>query len=464
MSMLGACLTGLLVCMAAALPLPAMAQEPLSFDEAVQRLQQRNEKLAAADAGVDKARADAGVARGRRWPTLGIEGQAIHWNDPLAFEFKDSRVSFPDLPLPSLPLPTTRLEIDRQDYRSVLATARQPLYAGGRIQAGIRAADAAIGTAQAEQRGTQGELQLELVQRYFGQHLAEQSVQARQLTVDSLRHHLDDARALEREGQIARAERLRAEVAWAEAQRELGDAQRQAALARSALATLLASEQGYVTSTPIPQTPTPESLQQLKQRALAGNPQLQRAAHEHDRAEQGVRAARGEFAPTIGLFALSRLYEKNPVWVNPDWAIGISVGWPLFDGFQRNHKLHAARAQVEQVELLQAAGRRDVELLVEQRYQQLASALEQLQSYETTRALAEESLRAQRMAFAEGFATSLDVVDAELALSRLRLGVLAARYQAVVAQAGLYEACGEGDRIRSFVSAAPAAEGDSNAR
>ncbi|MFC3551006.1 TolC family protein [Lysobacter cavernae] len=441
---------------------PVFAQEPLSFDDALLRLQQRNEKLAAAGHAVDQARAEAGVARSRRWPTLNVEAQALRWDDPLVLEFSDTQISLPDLPiaLPPLPLPTTRLEIDRQDYRSVLATAKQPLYAGGRIQAGIRAADAAVAAAQAQQLGEQGGLMLELVQRYFGQRLADQAVLVRQATRDSLGRHLDDARKLEREGQIARAERLRAEVAWAEAQRELGDAQRQAEMARSALAVLLASEQGFDPSTPIPQAPAPQSLAQLKQRALESNPQLTRVAQERVRAEQGVRAVRGEFAPTIGLLALSRLYSRDPILQEPDWAIGVSLDWPLFDGFQRNHKLQGARAQLDRVESLQAAGRRDVELLVEQRHQQLLNAHEQLQSYQTTRALAEESLRAQRIAFAEGFATSLDVVDAELALSRLRLGILSTRYQAVVAQAGLYEASGESGRIREFVRAAPAAEGD----
>lgn len=444
---------------------PAAAQQALSFDDAVARLQSRNEKLQAAGYAVEHAQSEAGIARGRRWPTLDLNAQALRWNDPLVIELRDASISFPDLPiaLPPLPLPDANLSIDQQDYRSVIATARQPLYAGGRIQAGIRAADAAVAAAQAQRQGEQGSLTLELVQRYFGQRLTDQAVRVRQSTLDSLAHHLGDARKLEREGQIARAERLRAEVAWAEAQRELGDAQRQAELARSALAALLASDTTFDPTTPIPQVARPESLAALQSKAQQGNPQLQRVAQEKLRAEQGVRAVRGEFAPTIGLLALSRLYSRDPIFEQPDWAVGVALDWPLFDGFQRNHKLQGARSQLDQVEALEAAGRRDVNLLVEQRYQQLNNALDQLASYESTRALAEESLRAQRLAFAEGFATSLDVVDAELALSRLRLGIASAHYQAAVAQAGLLEASGDSARIREFVRAAPTAEGDGHA-
>lgn len=435
------------------------AQDDLSFEQALERLYGDNKSLAAAGFAVGKARAQADQARSARWPTVGLEGQAVYWSDPVILKLEDGSITFPDLPV-TLPLPTTVVELERDHYQSALATAKQPLYTGGRIQAGVKAADAATGAAEQAQRAERGRLALELVRRYFGQQLADQSVQVRQATLESLAEHLADARKLEQEGQIARAERLRAEVAWAEAQRELGDAERKAALARSALAAILDSDRELKPSTPIPDIAEPEALDTLQQRALAANPQLRQAGFQRTRAQQGVQAVRGEYAPAVGLFALARVYDEDPVIEQPDWALGVSVTVPLFDGFQRRHKLQAAQAQVDQVEALQAAGERDVSLLVEQRYQQLANARDQIESYETTRALAEESLRAQQLAFAEGLANSLDVIDAELSLSRLLLGIHAARFDALVAHAGLLEASGEFERIRDVAALAPVRQGE----
>jgi outer membrane protein TolC len=103
------------------------------------------------------------------------------------------------------------------------------------------------------------------------------------------------------------------------------------------------------------------------------------------------------------------------------------------------------------VALRESRGRRDVELLVAQRYRELKEARDRLAELETTRTLAEESLRAQQIAFSAGLATSLDVVDAEAALSRVRLGMLKALYDADVALAGLLEAAGETDRLVEYV-------------
>ena len=60
-----------------------------------------------------------------------------------------------------------------------------------------------------------------------------------------------------------------------------------------------------------------------------------------------------------------------------------------------------------------------------------------------TRELADEALRSQNKAYEAGLATGLDVVDAELALSRLQVADLKAHYDAVIAWLGLLEAAGE---------------------
>ena len=70
-------------------------------------------------------------------------------------------------------------------------------------------------------------------------------------------------------------------------------------------------------------------------------------------------------------------------------------------------------------------------------------AKSRLESLKKTRELAEEAHRSQTLAYEAGLATGLDVVDAELALSRLQVADLKAHYDAVVAWLGLLEASGE---------------------
>jgi len=85
------------------------------------------------------------------------------------------------------------------------------------------------------------------------------------------------------------------------------------------------------------------------------------------------------------------------------------------------------------------------------RYDDYRSAVEQHASLETSLALAQESVRAESRAFAAGVGTSLAVVDAELALSRIEVGRLTAMYDMDVALARLLEASGRSDRILDYV-------------
>ena len=83
---------------------------------------------------------------------------------------------------------------------------------------------------QARQKGSQTRNALisELTERYFGLALALQVIEVRKQVVDGMHHHLSDAIALEKNGIIAKGERLYAEVHAAEAEREYLAAQKTA--------------------------------------------------------------------------------------------------------------------------------------------------------------------------------------------------------------------------------------------
>ena len=85
----------------------------------------------------------------------------------------------------------------------------------------------------------------------------------------------------------------------------------------------------------------------------------------------------------------------------------------------------------------------NIGLLVEKRWREMEHAKSRLESLKKTRELAEEAHRSQTLAYEAGLATGLDVVDAELALSRLQVADLKAHYDAVIAWLGLLEASGE---------------------
>ena len=136
-------------------------------------------------------------------------------------------------------------------------------------------------------------------------------------------------------------------------------------------------------------------------------------------------------------------------------ALGKTLGAEQRDRAGRlragQHRVRAARRLEEAIGFERESARRDVRTLVEARYDDYRSAVEQHTSLETSLALAQESLRAESRAFAAGVGTSLAVVDAELALSRIEVGRLTAIYDMDVALARLLEASGKSDRILDYL-------------
>ena len=99
-----------------------------------------------------------------------------------------------------------------------------PIWMGGKINAANRAAKINEKTAVEQGNQTRNALISELVERYFGLALARQVVAVRQQVVDGVKRHLEDARALARNGMIAQSELLYVEFKMAEAERELANA------------------------------------------------------------------------------------------------------------------------------------------------------------------------------------------------------------------------------------------------
>jgi outer membrane protein TolC len=158
----------------------------------------------------------------------------------------------------------------------------------------------------------------------------------------------------------------------------------------------------------------------------------------------------GAMLPQLSLFGQYELYRHDLTVMEPKWAVGIGVTLPLFEGGSRVNKIGSAKSVESRVSYLEAQAGKDIEVLVEKRYQELGKALEQFEMLETSLASAQEHLRIRKRSFEEGYAMSTDVVDARLALSRVQIGRLASAYDFDVALAELLEACGISERFEDF--------------
>lgn len=318
-----------------------------------------------------------------------------------------------------------------------------PIFTGLKIYSAYDAAKENVDARKAEFEMAQNAILMDVATKYFTLRLAEELTQMRESTKRNLEGHLERSKKLEEGGQISKAERLRAEVALAEAENAYEDALRDQSLARMALASLLHTDTALSATTPVEAPQSTRSMDEFKELALEKHPGLRQLRTERKRNQNAIRAARADYFPTVALFGYKELYTRDLTILEPEWAVGARLQWDIFKGGDTRSKVSSAKAMDRSLMNMEEETMDNLKLLVEKRWRELEHARGRLTSLLKTRELADEALRSQNRAYEAGLATGLDVVDAELALSRLQVADLKAHFDAVIAWLGLLEAAGE---------------------
>ena len=350
-------------------------------------------------------------------------------------------------------LPDFKKKVQDDVFFNARLSVVWPIFTGLKIYSAYDAAKENVNARKAEFDMAQNAILMDVATRYFSLRLAEELTLLRETTKRNLEGHLERSKKLEEGGQISKAERLRAEVALAEAQNALEDAQRDQTLARLALASLLHTDTSITATTPVESPEEYRSIEELKAMAREKHPGLRQLRTERKRSQAAVSAARADYFPTVALFGYKELYTKDLTMLEPEWAVGAKAQWDLFKGGETRSKVSSAKALDRSLGSLEEQTLDNINLLVEKRWREMEHAKSRLVSLQKTRELADEALRSQNKAYEAGLATGLDVVDAELALSRLQVADLKAHYDAVIAWLGLLESCGEVENAGTMLTA-----------
>ncbi len=429
----------------------------LTIEAALEQLRSTNPALDASRLEIERRVEERQAARSLFGPQLEVTGRYTFIDQPIVIDLDPIRQAMlalhPTVPAAAIPSFVQRVQEDR--FLRGQLTAIWPVYAGGRILAAQQAAGAGLAEAEATARHTANSLFSDLVQRFYGAQLARVIRTMRTEALAGLEAHLRQAGLLEKEGQIARAERLHAQVARDEAWRELRRAEAQVAIAEAALTGLCGGGEPVTPASPLFLAAEPlESLPHFLAVAEARHPALEIMAARRAQAAAGVAGEQGRLRPEVYLFGAHELNRGDTTLLDPAWAAGVGVRLVLFDRTDRTHRLAAARLLERRVGRLTEDLRQNLRTLVEKSYREAALAQEQYASLDSTQELARENLRVRETSFREGLGTSLEVVDARLALLRAETARAVAARDFAVALAALLEASGQPERFLAYAAGA----------
>lgn len=429
----------------------------ISFTEAWEIVLKKNDAIAAERASVERTHHLQNAARAMYLPQLDLTGSYTRLDKEVEvvpsdlFDSMDAGASLSAMLQHQLGLSAAQIDSSFTtsiSEKNVTLSSLQmiwPIFTGGRIQA---AQDAALGRKQEAifMLAIEKQARFEaLAKVYFALELTNEVVETKIDVEEMLHKHRLNATLLEKQGQIARVERLQAETAYDKAQVERKKAQRDLEIAQVALSKMLKIEKVAIGSTKLFTNTSLPPLPQFIDKTKANHPGLGVLEAKQKQADSRVQAEKGRYYPEAALFGTYALYEPDDLAseLTPDWIVGVKIKIPIIDRNGRFEKIKAAKRAGSQIEHLRAQAKSDLSVLVEKTYREALQAQEEYRGLASSSTLAQENVRLREKAFAQGLATSLDLVTAETYLEGIQTQRLKASYNYVLSLARLLAFCGE---------------------
>lgn len=307
------------------------------------------------------------------------------------------------------------------------------------------AAAAAVARAKAEiaSRG----MVVTVVQNYFNMAAAQNKVEIAQRAASEGEQFLKISQDLEKGGEAAHSDVIRAELQMQDRRRQLQEAQLGLLNAKLDLAVLIFPDfnQNFSLSDDLHATVPLPTLEEVQQQGAKDNPEIRAALATVQEAGHDVTDARAGYLPTLNIdyfygidsaqFAANSVIDNQRIHNLGSSAL-LSLNIPIWNW-------GATQSKVKQAELRQSQAQRQLSLaqrtlLAEMRslYGEAETALTELAGLQRSADLASEGLRLSTLRYKGGEATVLEVVDAQNSFAQANVNYQdgAVRYRVALAK------------------------------
>lgn len=231
-----------------------------------------------------------------------------------------------------------------QNYPTATITGVQPIFLGGKLIAAKKYATSEEEWAKIELEKIKNEIIGETIINYSRVLLLNSLLDTRNDVLAGIEQHKEQAEKLVEQGLIAQYHLLRAQVALAEAKRNLESTSGDIELATLALKNTLGIEdnESLTLTDHLHYSILLESTEDLHKKTLLQQPVLRMINKKEDAAEQNFNIARSSFLPQIAAFGKYEFFPEYLSTLEPKWAIGIQAKINLFSGFKDYMNLQKA--------------------------------------------------------------------------------------------------------------------------
>ena len=338
-----------------------------------------------------------------------------------------------------------------EDYNASLRVVEN-LYTGGAVSSQMAIARLNLEIQELELQAIANRVEMDVRTAFNELLLNRAKIRVREQSVGVLQEEFKTQQERFVAGLVGQLNVRRAEVALANEQPELIDAQTQ--LQNSYLrlgelfgtaSTSTSNKAAFEVAGQLQYRPRHPDLNECLARADTQRPEIKARAKEIEIEDRQADLDKSALRPQVEAFSGYEVYNERDPSIGPEfnhgYVVGLNARWHIFDGFATKGRLQATRARRAAAAQALNALRLSVASEVRSAFLDIQQADHILESETKNVQTADESLEIAKANLGAGLGTQLDILQAASDVTRTRTTRLGAIYQHNVAMARLARAC-----------------------
>jgi len=379
---------------------------------------EKNPQLQSAQKDIDKAAAQARQARGNLLPSVSAYTNYNH-----NFE----------LPIFTIDFGGTKQSFRAGSKENITSglQLQQPLFMGGAVYSGYQMAQQGKILASNQANLTMQEMLLQVRQAFYNALFSKELIAVAKEALTNVQRNLNQVQKQYNVGTASGFDLLRAQVQVSNTEPQLIAAQHRHEQALTGLRTIIGLDKEanirVVGSLEYEKTDLVEQeLAELQRQALQQRIEMKNIRIQREMQRENLDIARAKYMPSLAMSAsVQHQMQEDEFGLDRQDFVrsisgGLSLSIPLFAGGSNYAGVQQAKVELKQVDDTEQQVRNMINAEVESAYYSLLDGREKLESQNKTIEQAKESLRLADLMYAEGTATQLDVLNAQLALQQAR--------------------------------------------
>ena len=416
----------------------------ITLEKAIALASEQNRDILIADQDRFKAEAQIGEARSDAFPQITVTGQYTrNMKKPVLF-----------LP-PGTPFNTSGstigFEIGSDNAYLMGASFSQTLFSR-KVGVALDMAGTYRDYIEEAFRATKQDIARQVKKSFYMVLLAQKLVDANRQGLDVVRANYENVAAQYRHGNAAEFDLLRAEVQMANTEPLVISAENALALSINDLKSLLSipldqqiTIKGDFMFEDVPQ----DMMDSAKGMAVSTNPSIRQLALQESLLEKDITLESGNYFPTLSLVGAYQWQTQDNTFQfrNYNWAtlfnVGLQLTYPLFDGFRTTQRVQEASADREKVHFTRLKAEEGLTIQIQAAELRMAEAKKRIAGQEKNINQAQKAVRIAQTRFTSGVGTQLELLDAQVAMTRAQTNYAQAMYDYLVAKADWQYAVGQ---------------------